>query len=373
MTHNPQVVFDEIQNLGFNFYSGVPDSLLKEFCTILTQNVSDNNHVIAANEGNAIALGVGNFLASGNPPLIYMQNSGFGNAVNPLLSLADPEIYSIPMLIMVGWRGEPGIKDEPQHLKQGRVMISLLESLEIPYFLFGKEHSLIEFHKAREKMIATGGPVVVLVSKDSFEAVSSIETSCDKRLLSREQAIKSVIESLDENTFVVSTTGMASRELWEIRKEINKNLHRDFLTVGSMGHASSIALGLNLARPNRKVLCLDGDGAALMHLGSLALSGINSKRNFLHVVLNNGAHDSVGGQPTVGFDIDFCGIAKSCGYPNVLRATNLTEIQEGVLQFNNEPVTHFLEIVIRKGNRSNLGRPTDEPIANRDSFMKAFQ
>lgn len=373
MMHNPRVVFDEIQALGFNFFTGVPDSLLKDFCTILTQNAPAKSHIIAANEGNAIALGVGNYLASGRPPLIYMQNSGFGNAVNPLLSLADPEVYSIPMLIMIGWRGEPGIKDEPQHLKQGRVMKNLLESLEIPYFFFSKDHSINEFQKAQELMVATSGPVVVLVSKDSFETVSVTENAPEEKLLSREEAIKSVIELLDDNTSVVSTTGMASRELWEIRKESNKNLQKDFLTVGSMGHASSIALGINLARPDKKVLCLDGDGAALMHLGSFAISGVNAKGNFLHVVLNNGAHDSVGGQPTVAFDIDFCGIAKSCGYPNVSRATNLKEIQKGVQKFTNDSATHFIEIIVKKGNRNNLGRPTDEPINNRDSFMNAIK
>lgn len=373
MTHDPRVVFREIQSLGFHFFTGVPDSLLKDFCSILMQETSSTNHLIAANEGNAVALGAGNFLASGNPPFIYMQNSGFGNAINPLLSLADPEVYSIPMLIMVGWRGEFGIKDEPQHLKQGRVMTALLESLEIPYFIFSKDHSLSEFHKAKELMLSTSGPVVVLVSKNSFAAASPNETNLEESKMTREDAIKAITESLDDNTFVVSTTGMASRELWEIRQETTNTETRDFLTVGSMGHASSIALGINLARPDRKVVCLDGDGAALMHLGSLAISGINSKRNLLHVVLNNGAHDSVGGQPTVGLEIDFCGIAKSCGYPSIQKATNSREIKESIGFFNLNSEPTFLEIIVERGNRTNLGRPTDAPIKNRNAFMKSIQ
>jgi phosphonopyruvate decarboxylase len=373
MTHNPEVIFDEIRALGFEFFSGVPDSLLKEFCTILTQKVSAQNHVIAANEGNAIALGVGNYLASGKPPFIYMQNSGFGNAINPLLSLADPHVYSIPMLIMIGWRGEPGFKDEPQHIKQGRVMKSLLESLEIPYFLFSKDHSLGEFRKAKELMLSISGPVVILVSKNSFEPFDFDEKELEKPYLTREDAIKAVVESLDEDSCVVSTTGMASRELWEIRQQEKKVLTRDFLTVGSMGHASSIALGLNLAQPDWKIVCLDGDGAALMHLGSLAISGVNAKGRFLHVVLNNGAHDSVGGQPTVGLDIDFCGIAISCGYTRASKATNSREIKESIETFSKNSESYFLEIIVRKGSRSNLGRPSDEPIKNRDSFMKLIK
>jgi len=373
MSHDPKAVLHEIHSLGFSFFSGVPDSLLKEFCAILTEETSPTNHIIAANEGNAIAIGVGNYLATGKPPMLYMQNSGFGNALNPLISLADPEIYSIPLLIMIGWRGEPGIEDEPQHLKQGRVMTSLLDSLEIPFFIFSKDHSIDEFRKATELMLERSGPVVVLVSKDSFEVATSNEPDISGTSLTREEAIRAVTNSLDEKTLVISTTGMASRELWEIRKENGRGPTRDFLTVGSMGHASSIALGLNLAKPNNSVVCLDGDGAALMHLGSLAIVAVNAKNKFLHVVLNNGAHDSVGGQPTVGKEIDFCGIARSCGYSKVFKATNMKQIKEVTDLYMKEDQTYFLEILVRKGNRSNLGRPTDSPVKNKESFMNSIK
>jgi phosphonopyruvate decarboxylase len=372
MRHNPKTILKEIRNLGFSFFTGVPDSLLKEFSTILMQESLPHEHIIAANEGNAIAIGVGHYLGSGRPAFVYMQNSGFGNAINPIMSLADPEVYSIPMMIMVGWRGEPGIKDEPQHLKQGRVMESLLESLEIPFFYLSQNHASRELSRATEVMNSTSGPVVILVSKDTFETVDTDDQELESSQLTREEAITTVVKSLSEDSFIVSTTGMASRELWETRKNLNSATNRDFLSVGSMGHASSIALGLNLAQPDKTLVCLDGDGAALMHMGSLAVVGINAKKRFLHVVLNNGAHDSVGGQPTVGQEIDFCGIARSCGYSVASTAGTIDEIQEKILSFTDDSRNHFLEIIVKKGSRKDLGRPTEDPVKNRDTFMTAF-
>lgn len=372
MRHNPKSILQELRSLGFSFFTGVPDSLLKDFNSILMQESLPDQHIIAANEGNAIAIGVGHYLGSGRPAFVYMQNSGFGNAINPIISLADPEVYSIPMMIMVGWRGEPGIKDEPQHVKQGRVMKTLLESLEIPYFYLSQDHPSHELSRATEVMNSTSGPVVILVSKDTFETADSDEQKLENSQLTREEAITTVVQSLSQDSFIVSTTGMASRELWETRKNLNSATNRDFLSVGSMGHASSIALGLNLAQPEKILVCLDGDGAALMHMGSLAVIGVNAKRQFLHVVLNNGAHDSVGGQPTVGQEVDFCGIARSCGYSVVSTAETIQEIQEKILSFTKDSRTHFLEIIVKKGSRKDLGRPTENPAKNRDTFMKAF-
>ena len=343
-----------LKNLGVDFFTGVPDSLLKSFCAYVTDHFPDN-HIIAANEGGAIGLASGHYLATGRPALVYMQNSGQGNAVNPLCSLADPDVYSIPMVLLVGWRGEPGVKDEPQHVKQGKVTVSLFETLGIPTeVLPDDETAALELtEKQISRAVSESRPVALVVRKNLFEEYKLQNKEADIAGQRREDAIEAILKSLPDDAVVVSTTGMISREVYETRLRLGQGHERDFLTVGSMGHAIMIALGIAKAQPQRKVFCLDGDGASIMHLGNMAIAGQSGCGNLVHIVLNNSAHDSVGGQPTVGGRIDLSAIAASCGY-------------------NREGSPVFREIKVAKGARKDLGRPKEPPQVNKALFMKTL-
>jgi len=365
-------VFSLIKEEGIQFFAGVPDSLLKDFCAYVTDHTDEKDHVIAANEGSAVALAAGHFIATGRPALVYMQNSGIGNAVNPLMSLADPEVYSIPMLLMIGWRGEPGVKDEPQHVKQGRIMPALLDALEIPWYCLdaNTEDPAGLIADAAATMRQRMGPVAILVRKGTFESYKLQKTVTSAFPLSREEAISCIIDVLRDTDIVIATTGMASRELYECRVRRGDTHSKDFLTVGSMGHAASIAHGSAGSLPGRRVICLDGDGSVLMHMGTLAVIGQSELKNFVHIVINNGAHDSVGGQPTVAFGIDLPAIATACGYREAHTAKTTSEIR-AFLQSSSEnggPV--LLEVRVNKGARADLGRPKTSPMENRDALMK---
>jgi phosphonopyruvate decarboxylase len=309
-----------LKSCGSGFFTGVPDSLLKSFCAYVTDTCGES-HVIAANEGGAVGLAAGHYLATGKPALVYMQNSGQGNAVNPLASLADPDVYSIPMVLLVGWRGEPGVKDEPQHVKQGKVTLSLFETLGIPTEVLPEEESeaLELTRKMVERAKSEKRPVALVVRKGLFAEYKLQNKVPDIAELKREDAIQGILSALPDDAVIVSTTGMISREVYETREGLGQDHARDFLTVGSMGHAIMIALGIAKAQPTRKVICLDGDGASIMHLGNMAICGQSGCSNLTHIVLNNAAHDSVGGQPTVGGEIDFEKIAEELGY-NVLQS-----------------------------------------------------
>ncbi|HPT62513.1 MAG TPA: phosphonopyruvate decarboxylase [Bacillota bacterium] len=368
----PKEFFDNLISEGILFFSGVPDSLLKNFCAYVTDHVDDRHHVIAANEGGAVALAAGYYLATGNYALVYMQNSGLGNATNPLLSLADPEVYSIPMLLMIGWRGEPGIHDEPQHVKQGRVTLGLLEAMEIPYLVLdgntrdwrGLVRSLCDQMRDHER------PVAIVVRTDTFDEYKMGTFDDDSSLLMREEAISIVVERIGDNDIVVSTTGKTSRELFEVRERYSQGHGRDFLTVGSMGHSSQIALGIALQKPNYRVICLDGDGAVLMHAGALAIVGQKAPPNFVHIVINNESHDSVGGQPTASPNVDYVDFAQAMGYRNALRAATSKEIESALAQLLDSEGPSLLEIKTRKGSRQDLGRPTITPLENRNELMR---
>ena len=371
---NPRHFFQNLVTNNINFFSGVPDSLLKSICAYITDNTDSNNHIIAANEGNALALGIGYHFASGKLPLIYMQNSGLGNIVNPLLSLADPEVYSVPMLLMIGWRGEPSVKDEPQHKKQGRITLEMLDVMEVPYQILTKdttdEQAKEIIKKVSESALKNNKPHAIVVKKDTFSEYKLLKDMPVDFPLFREDALKVIVNKLDDSDVVVCTTGVASRELFEYREELKQGHEKDFLTVGGMGHANQIALGIALQKPNQRVLCFDGDGAVLMHMGSIAVSGNIKCDNFKHVVFNNGAHDSVGGQPTVGFDTDFSSIAKISGYDLVLQADTeekLVGCIEELMAFKGKV---FLEIKVKKGFRKNLGRPSTTPKENKQILMK---
>lgn len=369
---DPAQVFQSLGRLGVGFFCGVPDSLLKDFCAYVTDHALEGSHVIAANEGAAVGLAAGYHLASGNPALVYLQNSGVGNVINPLLSLAAPEVYSIPMVLMIGWRGEPGVKDEPQHVKQGRVMLALLDAMEIPYAILSDEVEAAEQDLA--KMVALARekscPVALIVRKGTFSPYKLQKAVADDQPMAREEAIRLLVESIEPDAAVVSTTGMISRELYEIRNQRGEPAGCDFLTVGSMGHASSIAFGVASRTPARSVYCFDGDGALLMHLGSLGVLGQSAPANFKHIVLNNGAHDSVGGQPTVGFSIDMGGIARSCGYRFFRQVREPEELKTGLSELKSVEGPAMLEILVRKGSRKDLGRPTSTPLQNKEAFMK---
>ncbi len=363
--------FESLQKNGIGFFTGVPDSLLKDFCAYVTNHTKGKEHVIAANEGGAVALATGYHLATGNIPLVYLQNSGLGNTVNPLLSLADKEVYGIPMILVIGWRGQPGIKDEPQHIKQGRIQNHMLEAMEVPYFtLDASEQNLSAFIAGVVKTaVQKKSPVAIIVKKGTFSPYPLSPSEQGQFEMSRESAIQLILQSIPAGAIVVSTTGKASREVYECRMALKQGHERDFLTVGSMGHASQIALGVSM-QINKPVYCLDGDGAAIMHLGSLGISGKYASGNFTHILINNGSHDSVGGQPTIGFEIDFCKIADACGYKQVFSVSKASELGASLKEQrqNNGPV--FIEVCVNNGSRKDLGRPRSSPEENKTNLMK---
>ena len=363
--------YDSLNQNGIDFFTGVPDSLLKDFCSYVTDNAESSNHVISANEGGSVALAIGYYLATKKVPLVYMQNSGFGNIINPLLSLADPKVYGIPMILLIGWRGEPKIKDEPQHIKQGEVSESLLKTLDIPYKIISKDSEDINsiIYNSINYANSKKTPFAFLIRKNSFEPYAlknKLNTNFD---LSREQAIIRSAKLIEDSDIIVATTGKTSRELFEYRSRNNLGHHKDFLTVGGMGHANQIALGIALAKPSKKIYCFDGDGAALMHTGSLGIIGDLSLKNFKHIIFNNGAHDSVGGQPTIGFNIDFRNLAKSFNYNKTFKIEKSGDFEKIFNAFKIEKGPCLLEIIVNKGARENLGRPTISPIENKYNFM----
>ncbi len=354
------------------YFCGVPDSLLKSICAYIADNAPEGRHVITANEGAAIAMAAGWYLGTEKPAVVYMQNSGIGNAVNPLLSLTDPAVYGIPMILLIGWRGEPGVKDEPQHIKQGEVTLSLLDALGISYSVIdGNTDSASKIiEKVVRQTMTDLKPGAIVVRKNTFLPYSQVKKKKEVAVLSREEAVSLVASFAGEDAVIISTTGMISRELFEYR-ERNKTPHNtDFLTVGSMGHSSQIAFGVASAKPGRKIYCLDGDGAVIMHMGSLAINGVHAPANLVHIVFNNEAHDSVGGQMTVGGDIDLASIALSCRYKTALKAETEKEVAEAFKKINSAKGPVFLEIKVRKGARNDLGRPTLTPRQQKEDFMK---
>lgn len=368
---DPKLYLATLLDLGVEFYAGVPDSLLKEFCACVTEKLGSNFHMVAANEGGAIGLAIGHHIGTGKVPLVYMQNSGLGNSVNPLLSLASPEVFSIPMLLMIGWRGEPGVKDEPQHVHQGRVMIKMLEAMDVPAVVLATDQPVAsrQTMEAIEHAKTIHGPVAIIIKKNLFDPYKK-QSSVSHLSVTREAAIIEVASTIEPDAVIIATTGMASRELYEYRTSNALGHERDFLTVGGMGHTSQIATGIALSQTNRKVYCFDGDGAAIMHMGSLGISGMSGASNLVHIVFNNGAHGSVGGQPTIGFDIDLCQIARACGYSNATRIKTLSEISTVIRANSTQSGPWFLEIQTRPENRANIGRPKSTPAENKTNLMK---
>ena len=371
----PSFFYNLLSEYGIEFYAGVPDSLLKNLCAYITDNADKKNNIIAANEGGAIGLAAGYHLATGGIPVVYMQNSGLGNTINPLLSLTDKEVYNMPVLLVIGWRGEPNVHDEPQHIKQGKVTIPLPDCMGTSTEIIADNENDLQTQIANavNYMKTTNEVFALVVKKGDFESYKLKNSRQYDYALEREEAIQMVAASMDKNAVVVSTTGKISRELFEYRENSEHAHHRDFLTVGSMGHASQIALGIALNKPDRNIYCFDGDGAVIMHMGSMGIVGEMAPKNFFHIVFNNGAHDSVGGQPTIGLNIDIPNIAACCGYKKVISVEKREELQEILtsLAANEGPV--LLEIKVKKGSRDNLGRPTTTPIENKTALMDFIQ
>ena len=370
----PEFFIEKLRENGIDCFAGVPDSLLKNICAYITDHCDAEHNIIAANEGAAVGLAAGHYLATGKPACVYMQNSGEGNIINPLASLTDPEVYNIPVLLLIGWRGRPGVHDEPQHVKQGKVTTGLLNTMGINFDVLSKEEDKAEKQISKAIDALKKKDVYALViEKDTFEDYKLQNVEKNDLTMSREEAIQTVAAALSEKDCIVSTTGMISRELFEYRAAKGQGHERDFLTVGSMGHASQIALGIAMAKSERKVWCFDGDGAAIMHMGSMAIVANKAPKNYVHVVFNNGAHDSVGGQPTVGLKIDLPAVAKAVGYKAAISVASKEELEKELSTLNSQLSTIggpiLIEVKVKKGNRKDLGRPTTTPIQNKEALM----
>lgn len=362
-----------IELTGADFFTGVPDSQLRALCDYLMAAYGEDprHHIIAANEGNAAAIAAGYHLATGRIPIVYLQNSGEGNMINPIASLLNDKVYGIPCILIVGWRGEPGVHDEPQHIFQGEVTMKLLEDMDIAYFTVGRETAEDQAAaqmKAFRLLLSHGKQVAFLIRKGALEFEDKVKYE-NRYVMAREDVIRHIAAAAG-NDPIISTTGKASRELFEIRETRCEDHSRDFLTVGSMGHASSIALGIAVQRPDRRIWVIDGDGAAVMHLGAMAVIGAHGPENLVHIVINNAAHESVGGMPTAAGKIDLVQIARGCGYSKAVSVDNIDKLDEMLQKAKAVNKLSFIEVKCAIGARANLGRPTTTPAENKLAFMR---
>ena len=357
---------------AFDFFTGVPDSLLKPLCSYVMDRFGIGpGHIIAANEGNAVGLAAGYHLATGRVPVVYLQNSGLGNIINPVASLMNGRVYGIPCVFIVGWRGEPGVHDEPQHVFQGEVTLRLLEDMDIRTFVISRDTTEDEAARALAEfrpLLDAGKQVAFVVRKGALEYDGKTVYHNDYTL-TREEAIRRVTAAAGPEDVIVSTTGKASRELFEIREARGEGHERDFLTVGSMGHSSSIALGIALQQPHRRVFILDGDGAVLMHMGSLALMGANRPGNVIHLVLNNSAHETVGGMPTVAGQMNLPQVALGCGYPHAECVRDAEALDASLARAMARRELTLIEVRCAIGSRPDLGRPTTTAMENKQALM----
>lgn len=374
---DPSHFVEHLGSQGVTLYTGVPDSLLKQLGSYIMAELPREQHIIAANEGAAVAIAMGHYLRTSTPAVVYLQNSGMGNAINPLMSLADREVYGTPMIVVVGWRGRPGVKDEPQHVKQGKIMTALLDALDLPWAMLPQDPDEADatMSAAVKTALDQHTPYVVLVEKDTFgdAGVSPEDISGTASLPSREDALIAAAEAVGSDAVIVATTGMLSRELFEYRERAGVPGERDFLTVGGMGHASSIALGIALREPEREVWCFDGDGALLMHLGSLAVIADQAPPNYRHIVFNNRVHDSVGGQPTAVNVVDVAAAARALGYHYAASVNEVGSIASAIADLRAHDGPVLLELKVRPGNRPGIGRPTRTPAQSKRAFMAALR
>jgi len=353
---NQDILFKALREMGIHFFTGVPDSLLNDFCLYLCSHCSAEQHVMAANEGNAIAVASGHYMATGSIPLVYMQNSGIGNATNPLLSLAHPSVYSIPMILVIGWRGDPSVKDHAQHKKQGELTPVLMEDMDIPYEILDNEDTVAQkFRWAHSLAKSTSSPVALIAKKGILAQKEKKQSYPSSTLMNREEAISAVLDVYGSSAVYLATTGRATRELHEQLAKHGISHDVEFLNVGAMGHLSSVGLGIALGQPNRKVVIFDGDAAAVMHMGSLATIGRYQPKNLIHIVLNNGVNESVGGQQSAGQLIDLTAIARACGYHTISSYTdNMEELQSTVKDYSGMDKPCFVDVHVRQGIRNDM-------------------
>lgn len=365
-------LLQELEKMGIDTIAGVPDSTLKQFCDGVQNYQGAMEHYVTVNEGAAVGVAIGSFLATGRPACVYMQNSGIGNAVNPLASLANGEVYGIPMLFIVGWRGEPGVHDEPQHVFQGKITCELFDTLSVPYQVVDKEtteEELMSVLKRAAEVLDKNGQFALIVKKGTFEKAEPFVWE-NGNALNREAVLGEILKVLPRETAIVSTTGKISRELYEQSNQIYGNHDNLFMTVGGMGHASMIALGIAKKRPDKKIVCIDGDGAALMHMGALPFIAAKAPKNFCHIVINNQAHESVGAMPTGCQDTNFAELAKTAGYPAAYRLESLTELVHIGEALKEEKGPVLFEIPVSLASRADLGRPKESARENKEGFME---
>ena len=367
---DPRAFHARLGERGIDLFAGVPDSLLQDLCACIEACSPREKSIITANEGNAVGVACGYHIATGNYAAVYLQNSGLGNTVNPLLSLAHPQVYGVPMLLIIGWRGEPGVPDEPQHVAQGRLTLPTLETLEVPYQVLDPEQWETQVDRAVEQLRSTSAPVALIVRKGVFGKYAAAARP-SALPLTREAALEAVLAAIGPQAFVVSTTGKTSREVFEIRERRGEGHGHDFLTVGGMGHAASIAMGICLGT-DETVYCIDGDGGFLMHLGSIPVIAQQVRGNFRYLMINNGAHESVGGQPTVAFDIDTAGILTAAGFAHVEVVRQASDLVAALQRLAATPKS-ALVVEVAQGSRPDLGRPTVAPAANKTAMMAEFQ
>jgi len=352
---NQEQLFKSLEEQGIDFFTGIPDSLLNDFCLYLCHHYSNDRHIMAANEGNAIAIAAGHYLATGKTPVVYMQNSGIGNATNPLLSLAHESVYGIPMILVIGWRGDPAIKDHAQHKKQGELTPVLMKDMDIPYEILDNDETVLEkFKWAANKAKEISSPVALIAKKGILTQKEKHQEYPEGTLMNREEAISAVIDIFGSNAIYLATTGRATRELHEQLKLHGIAAGHEFLNVGSMGHVSSVALGMAMAQPDKKIIIFDGDAAAVMHMGSLATIGRYQPKNLIHIVLNNGVNESVGGQPSAGQVINLTSIANACGYATSIYVEKSRDLKTGIdlLADSGKPV--FIDVHVRQGIRKDM-------------------
>lgn len=362
----------QLEKLDIDTIAGVPDSALKGFCNYINgKENSSFRHFVPANEGAAVGIAIGSYLSSGRPACVYMQNSGLGNTVNPLTSLANEEVYGIPMLLLIGWRGQPGKKDEPQHKFMGGVTLPMLKVLEISYDVVSgetTEEELEEIMVRAEKELSRNRQYAIVAAPGTFGETVTLQYKNAYSLI-REDAIREILKSLYKDDIVVSTTGKISREVYEQSNELFGGHEKCFLTVGGMGHASMIAFGIAVNRPDKRVICIEGDGALMMHMGSLAFLGKQRLKNMIHICLNNEAHESVGGMPT-GATPDYWKVAKETGYDFYETIGNHEELKEKLPQILEKRGMTFVEIKVAMDSRKDLGRPVETAAENKEEFMK---
>jgi phosphonopyruvate decarboxylase len=369
---NQKVLFDALGAMGVDFFTGVPDSLLNNFCLYMVHNIPDGQHVMAANEGNAIGIAAGHYMATGKIPLVYMQNSGIGNATNPLLSLTHDCVYGIPMILVIGWRGNPAVSDHAQHRKQGELTPVLMNDMDIPYEILDAEETVVrKFSWAVAKTKEILSPVALIAKKDILSEKIKKQEYPKSTLMYREEAISAVLEVFGSDAVYLGTTGRTTRELHEQLILHGVSVGHEFQNVGSMGHISSVGLGIALARPYQNVVVFDGDSAVVMHMGSLATNCRYKAGNLIHIVLNNGVNESVGGQPSAGNVISLTEVASACGYRTPGRAIETKEeLQRIIRDFGKGKMPLFVDVHIRQGIRSDLPKLNINHKAQKVALMK---